>query len=47
MFEIPVNPSEKRRLITYAEHVLFEQSHWGDGDMIIPEEQFLYDEFKS
>lgn len=47
MFEISVSPSEKRRLVIYAEHTLFEQSHWGDGDMIIPEEQFLYDEFKS
>ncbi|MDD5066783.1 MAG: hypothetical protein PHF84_07015 [bacterium] len=46
MFELSINSTEKLRLLFYAEHVLYEQSHWGDGDVIIPEEQFLYEQIK-
>lgn len=48
MFELQnVQSTENSRMLYYAEKTLFDQSHWGDGEIIIPEEQFLYDQIKT
>ena len=41
MFKIKFNELEKRRLLSYAGHSMRDQLHWGDGEIIIPEEQIL------
>lgn len=46
-YEFNVNKLEKKRLLYYAEQVLFESSHWGDGDAFVPEEKLLLDQFKN
>ena len=41
MFKLKFNELEKRRLLSYAGHSMRDQLHWGDGEIIIPEEQIL------
>jgi hypothetical protein len=38
---LKLNELEKRRLLSYASHSIRDQLHWGDGEIIIPEEQIL------
>lgn len=47
MLKLIVNSIEKKRLLYYAEHSLFEKAHWGDGEVLVPEERILLDQFKS
>jgi hypothetical protein len=41
MFELKFNDLEKQRLLFYASHTMRDSLHWGDGEVIIPEEQIL------
>jgi hypothetical protein len=41
MLSFRVNELEKRRLLSYATSSMHDQLHWGDGEIIIPEEQIL------
>jgi hypothetical protein len=41
MFELIFNDLEKRKLLLYASHTLRDTLHWGDGEVIVPEEQIL------
>jgi len=41
MFELNFNELEKGRLVSYASHSIRDKLHWGDGEIIIPEEQIL------
>jgi hypothetical protein len=41
LFNLKFNELEKRRLLSYASHSMRDQLHWGDGEIIIPEEQIL------
>ncbi|MBU1077042.1 MAG: hypothetical protein KKH98_07110 [Spirochaetes bacterium] len=46
MIEIKINDIERGRLLQHAEYTMYEKSHWGDGDVTIPEEQILYNKIK-
>ena len=46
MLKLTINQFEKKRLLFYAEQTLSESLHWGDGAVIIPEEQILLDAIK-
>lgn len=46
MFTLNINELEKRRLLSYACHSMRDQLHWGDGEIIIPEEQILEKKIK-
>lgn len=41
MFKLKIHELEKRRLLSYADHSIRDQLHWGNGEVIIPEEQIL------
>jgi len=41
MFKFKFNELEKRRLLSYASQSMRDNLHWGDGEVIIPEEQIL------
>lgn len=41
LFKLKFHELEKRRLLSYADHSMQGQLHWGDGEIIIPEEQIL------
>jgi hypothetical protein len=41
LFELKLMELEKSRLLSYANHSMRDQLHWGDGEIIIPEEQIL------
>ena len=41
MFDFKLNELEKRRLLSYASQSMRDNLHWGDGEVIIPEEQIL------
>jgi hypothetical protein len=41
MFDLHFNELEKERLLSYASHTIRDKLHWGDGEVIIPEEQIL------
>ena len=41
MFKIEFHELEKRRLLSYEDLSVRGQLHWGDGEIIIPEEQIL------
>ena len=41
MFELNFNELEKERLLSYASQSMRDNLHWGDGEVIIPEEQIL------
>ena len=44
MITIALNPSEKKRVLLYSEEYLSGQSHWGDGEVEIPEEANIYEQ---
>ncbi len=46
MIGLNINSMERKRMMHYAEHSLFEKAHWGDGEVLIPEEKMLYDQLK-
>ena len=41
MFELKFNELEKERLLAYASQSLRDNLHWGNGEVIVPEEQIL------
>ena len=41
MFKLEFHELEKRRLLSYADHSMRGHLHWGDGEILIPEEQIL------
>jgi hypothetical protein len=47
MIIIELNPMEKALLLLYAEHSLFDSSHWGGSTFLTPEEQIVYDSVKN
>jgi len=47
MIIIELNPTEKTHLLLYAEHSLFDSSHWGGSTFLTPEEQIVYDSVKN
>ncbi len=46
MIELRLNSVEKRRLLGCADNTIFDKLHWGNGEVIIPEEQILYEMIK-
>ncbi len=47
MYKLNLGKFEKVRLIFYSEHAVSDKFHWGDGDMVIPEEENLIDQIKN
>lgn len=46
MIKLVINSLERKRMLYYAEHSLFGKAHWGDGEVLIPEEKMLFEYFK-
>ncbi len=46
MIKLEINAMDRKRMLHYAEHSLFGKAHWGDGEVLIPEEKMLFEYFK-
>ena len=43
---LKISQTDKKRLLFYADQTISESLHWGNGAIIIPDEQILYDAIK-